>query len=124
MRLLAPITLVGLTTLSVLICTIAATPAARQGRMRVGVLEIGAVEIELAVVEERDVGGGKAADLGDQLAADGAAGAGHQDSAAGDQPRDGVAGEPRLRPAEQILGRHRADVELLGGAVAELDEAG
>ncbi len=97
--------------------------AARQVGMRIGDFEIDAVEVELAAVEQGDLGRVEAAYLSDQLAADRAAGAGHQDAAAGDQPPHGVAVEHGLRPAEEILDRHRADVELLGGAVAELDEA-
>ncbi len=59
-----------------------------------------------------------------QLAADGAARAGHQDPATGDQPAHGIAVEYGLRPAQQILDRHRTNVELFGRAVAELDETG
>src|SRR5258708_5464727 len=65
--------------------------AARQVGMRIGDFEIDAVEVELAAVEQGDLGRAEAAYLGHQLAADRAAGAGHQDAAAGDQPADGGA---------------------------------
>ena len=94
--------------------------AARQARKALADLEIDRVERELAVVEQRQLGRREGRHLAHQLAADRAAGAGDEDALAAHQPRHRVAVEHRLRPAEQVLERDRAQLDLVGDPVAQL----
>src|SRR5260221_3760709 len=71
--------------------------AARQVGMRIGDFEIDAVEVDLAAVVQGDLRRVEAAYLSDQLAADRAAGAGDQDTAASDQPPHSITRQLGLR---------------------------
>ena len=77
--------------------------AARQVRPAAAQLGVDPVEVELAVVQQRDLGGLLVGELAHQLAADRAAGAGHQDPPALHQAAHRFRVEHDLRPAQQVL---------------------
>ena len=83
---------------------------ARQGRVTLGKRQIDLVEMEFRILDQGDLGRLEVGDLAHQLAADGAAGAGHHDALAGDERLHGRPVEHRLGPAEQVLDRDRSDL--------------
>ena len=108
----------------VAVADVAKQGAARKVGPAPGQLQIDGVEIELRVIEERQVGRREIRDLADQLAPDAAPGAGHQDALAFDQAPHGDAIQGRLRAAQQILDGEWLDFKLVGDAALEIGEAG
>ena len=96
------------------------------GKVRVpfGGFHVDGVKGVFGVVQKPDSGRREIAYLTDHLAADAAAGAGHQDALAFDQPPHGVPVQGSLRPAQQVLDGHRLDVKLVGDAALEIGQAG
>ena len=88
-------------------------------------LEIDGVQVELAAVGQDQLARMPGRDLAGQLAADRAAGAGDQDTAAPDQLLDRGMVVRELRSAQQVLQRNRsrADGAVLGG-VLQLGQPG
>ena len=90
----------------------ASSDFARDVRMALGQLEVDQPQRILAVVEQDQPLGPKSGDLAGQLAADRAAGAGDDDPPSLDQPRHAFAVERHLRTVQQVLDRHRAQLQL------------
>ncbi len=88
-------------------------------------LQIDAVEIELAAIEEDQLGRSKGRDLAGELAADGSAGAGDQHPPAADQAVDGEAVEGVLRPSQEVLEGDRPQIRSVrAGGILELGQPG
>ncbi len=79
---------------------------------RLGQFQVDLPQRVFAVVEQDQLLGPERGDLARQLAADGAAGAGHDDAPALDQPRHAVAVERHLRAVQQVLDRDRLQFQM------------
>ena len=93
---------------------------APEAGMAPGNFEIDGVERELGMIEQRQMGRREIGDLTGEFGPDGAAGAGDHDPPAGDQGLHGVAVEHRLGPAEEVLERHRPDLQAIGDVAPEI----
>ena len=89
--------------------------AAGKRRVGLGDLEVDLPEGVFAVVQQDELRGGEGRDLAAEFGADGAAGAGNEDAAAGDELGDGVAVERDLGAVEQVLDGDGGEFQRGGG---------
>ena len=92
---------------------------ARDVRVALGQFQVDQPQRVFAIVEQDQPLRAQRGDLARQFAADRAAGAGHDDAPALDQPRHALAVERHLRAVQQVLDRHRPQFELARAGPAE-----
>ena len=80
-------------------------------RHRLAELEVDLPEREFAVVDQDQQFGIQRGDLARELGTDAAAGAGHQHAPAAHQPGHAIAIQRHLRPVQQLLDRHRPQLD-------------